>query len=397
MKNKGAIIFLSVAITAICLFSLSFTYMANKIDSEIAEHGEEKVAEARAANENINLDSLRKTSMRAYRDSLWKKEVYLGYTFQEVKQWSLNLGLDLQGGIHATLIVSPVEILKAMSDNSQDEDFLAAIEEAKTAQKSTQEKFTTLFLNAFQERKGKDKMSEIFVNVDNKFEINPNSTDEEIIKIIDGELDDAIDRSLIVLRSRIDKFGTASPTIQAVKSTGRIEVELPGADDEENIAYQLKAVAKLEFCEVWDIQESYPYIQKINQYLVEQGETEEGKENKTQAAPGTDEEGLFAAEGDTTVKEEKADDQLFADSESLENDTAVTDSNALAQENFLKDNPIFNYFQIDPQSGRIFARVQDYDKIEGVVEQQSSSSIITRRHDICLGRSFSCWCRWWCG
>lgn len=376
MKNKGAIIFLSVAITAICLFSLSFTYMANKIDSEIAEHGDEQVAEARAANKNINLDSLRKTSMRAYRDSLWKKEVYLGYTFQEVKQWSLNLGLDLQGGIHATLIVSPVEILKAMSDNSQDEDFLAAIEEAKVAQKSTQEKFTTLFLNAFQERKGKDKMSEIFVNVDNKFEINPNSTDEEIIEIIDKELDDAIDRSLIVLRSRIDKFGTASPVIQAVKSTGRIEVELPGADDQENIAYQLEAVAELEFCEVWDIQESYPYIQKINQYLVEQGETEEGKESPTQATPGTDEEGLFAEEGDTTVKEEKAAEQLFADSETPENDTAATDSNAIAQENFLKDNPIFNYLQIDPQSGRIFARVQDYDKVEGLFNNKEVQALL---------------------
>ena len=117
MKNKGAIIFLSVAITAICLFSLSFTYMANKLDNQVADHGEQKVTEARAAGEIVNLDSLRKASMRSYRDSLWKKEAYLGYTYQEVKQWSLNLGLDLQGGIHATLIVSPVEILKAMSDN----------------------------------------------------------------------------------------------------------------------------------------------------------------------------------------------------------------------------------------------------------------------------------------
>lgn len=376
MKNKGAIIFLSVAITAICLFSLSFTYMSNKIDTEIAEHGEAKVTQARAANESVDLDSLRKTSMRAYRDSLWKKEVYLGYTFQEVKQWSLNLGLDLQGGIHATLIVSPVEILKAMSDNSQDEDFLAAIDEAKKAQKTTQEKFTKLFLNAFQARKGKDKMAEIFVNVDNKFEINPNSTDDEIIKIINGELDDAIDRSLIVLRSRIDKFGTASPIIQAVKSTGRIEVQLPGADDQENIAYQLKAVAKLEFCEVWSIDESYPFIQKINQYLIEQGETEEGKDTPTQATPGSDEEGLFAAEGDTTVKSEKTEDKLFADTETAENDKSATDSNALAQENFLKDNPIFNYLQIDPQSGRIFARVQDYEKIEGLFKRKAVQALL---------------------
>ena len=378
MKNKGAIIFLSVAITALCLFSLSFTYVANKVDNEIAEYGEAKVTAARAAGSNINLDSLRKVSMRECKDSLWKKEVYLGYTFKEVKAWSLNLGLDLQGGIHATLIVSPVEILKAMSDNSQDPDFIASIDEARQQQKHSQEKFTSIFLKAYQAKKGENKLAEIFVNVDNKFSINPNSTDEEIITIIDKELDDAIDRSLIVLRSRIDKFGTTSPVIQAVKSTGRIEVELPGADDEETITYQLKAVAKLEFLEVWSINESYPYIQKINEYLVSTGETEDGAKpaTETPAAEGTD---LFAnedASADTT--KEAKEEELFA-SEETKKDTSKSadkDSNAVAQEEFLKSNPIFNYIQVDPQSGTIFARAQDYDKVQALFNSKEVKALL---------------------
>lgn len=380
MKNKGAIIFLSVAITALCLFSLSFTYVANKIDNEIAEYGDLKVSEARASNASIDLDSLRKAETRVYKDSIWKQEVYLGYTFKEVKEWSLNLGLDLQGGIHATLIVSPVEILKAMSDNSQDEDFLAAIAEAKTAQKSSQEKFTTIFLKAFQAKKGEGKLAEVFVNVDNKFAINPNSTDEEIIKIIDTELDDAIDRSLIVLRSRIDKFGTTSPVIQAVKSTGRIEVELPGADDEETIRYQLEAVAKLEFLEVWNINEAYPFIQKVNEYLVSTGEVEEGKEDEaTDVAPENEAE-LFAdesVEGDSTeTVEEEVEEELFASEETEVVEGEEKDSVALAQENFLKSNPIFNYIQIDPQSGTVFARAQDYEKVEALFSSKEVKSIL---------------------
>ena len=380
MKNKGAIIFLSVAITALCLFSLSFTYMANKIDNEIAAHGDLKVSEARASNASIDLDSLRKAETRAYRDSLWKQEVYLGYTFKEVKGWALNLGLDLQGGIHATLIVSPVEILKAMSDNSQDEDFLSAIQEAKTEQRNSQEKFTTIFLKAFQAKKGQGKLAEVFVNVDNKFAINPNSTDEEIIKIIDEELDDAIDRSLIVLRSRIDKFGTTSPVIQAVKSTGRIEVELPGADDEETIRYQLEAVAKLEFLEVWNINEAYPFIQKVNEYLVSTGEVEEGQEEAaTEAAPENGTE-LFAdesVEGDSAeTVEEVQEEELFASDETEEVAGEEKDSVALAQEDFLKSNPIFNYIQIDPQSGTIFARAQDYEKVEALFNSKEVKSIL---------------------
>ena len=330
MKNKGAIIFLSVTITILCLFSLSFTYMANKIDDEIAEYGEAQVAEQKANNAKVDFDSLRKVSMKVYRDSLWKKEVYLGYTFQEVKGWALNLGLDLQGGIHATLIVSPEEILKAMSDNSQDPDFQASMSEAKTQQRNAQEKFTSLFLKNFQAKKGAGKLAEIFVNVDNKFDINPNSTDEEIIKIIDKELDEAIDRSLIVLRARIDKFGTTSPVIQAVKSTGRIEIELPGADDEETITADLTKVAKLEFLEVWEAAEYYPYIQKINDVLVQKGETVESEE-KTEAPADEEEANLFSdTETEATPDSTKTEDTLAtasAEEELFEGgDTAAADS-----------------------------------------------------------------------
>ena len=98
--------------------------------------------------------------------------------------------------------------------------------------------------------------------------INASSTDEDILDIINTQLDATIDNTLTVLRTRIDKFGATQPIIQPVKATGRIEVELPGVDDEERVVNQLTSVAKLEFLEVWDANEVQPYFMKINDYLI---------------------------------------------------------------------------------------------------------------------------------
>ncbi|MEJ7661091.1 MAG: hypothetical protein WKG07_16470 [Hymenobacter sp.] len=44
-----------------------------------------------------------------------------------MKQSELGLGLDLKGGMHVTLEVSPVEIVRAMSGNSETRPFNKAL------------------------------------------------------------------------------------------------------------------------------------------------------------------------------------------------------------------------------------------------------------------------------
>ena len=145
MRNKGAVVVLTIIITALCLYYLSFTFVSRGIQKE---------AVAEATNTEGVIDLAKK---QTYLDSIWNEPVYkfLGveYTFKEIKDTELNLGLDLQGGMHVVLEVSPVEIIKGLSGNNEDPDFLAAIAQARELQKSSQSGFSDLFYQSFQEIK----------------------------------------------------------------------------------------------------------------------------------------------------------------------------------------------------------------------------------------------------
>ena len=119
MRNKGAVVVLTIIVTALSLYYLSFTFVSRNIQKE---------AVSIATDESGVVDLAKK---QEYLDSIWNEPVYslLGYkyTFKDVKDTELNLGLDLQGGMHVVLEVSPVAIIKGISGNNEDPDFLAAI------------------------------------------------------------------------------------------------------------------------------------------------------------------------------------------------------------------------------------------------------------------------------
>ena len=260
MQNKGAIVFLTVIITALCLYYLSFTFISN---------GVQEKATAYATDASGNIDFAKK---RAYLDSVWRQPVYnfLGasYTYQEVKETELGLGLDLQGGMHVTLEVSPVEIVKGIAGNPKNDAFNAAVAAAKEVSKSSNAKFVDLFYAAWQKNNPGKALSAVFATAANRGRISLESTDAEILEIIDTEVENAIDRSFNILRTRIDRFGTSQPNIQRIAGSGRIQIELPGADNQERVRNLLQGVAKLQFWEVLELNEYGGSIEEINKAWV---------------------------------------------------------------------------------------------------------------------------------
>lgn len=260
MQNKGAIVFLTVIITALCLYYLSFTFISNGIQEK---------ATAYATDTTGNIDFAKK---RAYLDSVWRQPVYsfLGasYTYQEIKETELGLGLDLQGGMHVTLEVSPVEIVKGIAGNPKNELFNAAVAEAKEASKTSDAKFADLFYTAWQKNNPGKTLGSVFATAANRGKISLESTDSEILEIIDTEVENAIDRSFNILRTRIDRFGTSQPNIQRIAGSGRIQIELPGADNQERVRNLLQGVAKLQFWEVLELNEYGGSIEEVNQAWV---------------------------------------------------------------------------------------------------------------------------------
>jgi len=260
MQNKGAIVFLTVIITALCLYYLSFTLISN---------GVQEKATAYATDATGNIDFAKK---RAYLDSVWRQPVYnfLGasYTYQEVKETELGLGLDLQGGMHVTLEVSPVEIVKGIAGNPKNELFNASVDQAREAAKTSDAKFVDLFYASWQKNNPGKALSSVFATAANRGKISLESTDSEILEIIDTEVENAIDRSFNILRTRIDRFGTSQPNIQRIAGSGRIQIELPGADNQERVRNLLQGVAKLQFWEVLELNEYGGSIEEVNQAWV---------------------------------------------------------------------------------------------------------------------------------
>ena len=263
MKNKAGVILLTVIISLLCIYYLSFTFISQNVY---------KNATDAATNQSGTVDF---TKRQQFLDSVWREPVYnlfgIDYTYQEIKETELNLGLDLQGGMHVTLEVSPIDIIKGISGNNDDPAFLDALEKAKSRQYANpQVSFVDLFYQAYQENAPDQNLAFIFANAANRGRIGLDSSDDDILDIINDEVENAIDRSFNILRTRVDRFGTSQPNIQRLQGTGRIQIELPGVDNPERVRKLLQGVAKLEFWEVHELNDIGNVIQSIDQLLVQE-------------------------------------------------------------------------------------------------------------------------------
>ena len=256
MRNKGLIIALTVIVSALCAYFLFFTYVSRGVQDKAVAY----------ATHNGQLNE---TKRQHYLDSVWRAPVFGPFTYREVRQSELGLGLDLKGGMHVTLEVSPVEIVRAMSGNSKDPAFTTALAQAQEAQKTNSgTPFTALFEQAYQKLAPSKPLATIFANTTNKSRgIDINSSNDKVIGAVNKEVEEAIDRSFNILRTRVDKFGVNQPTIQRVKGTGRLQIELPGVDNPDRVRKLLQGQAKLEFWEVWSQQEVGPYLVQLDQAL----------------------------------------------------------------------------------------------------------------------------------
>jgi len=310
MKNKGAIITFTIIITLLCLYYLQFTLVSRSIQQDAIEY---------ATNEDGTLDFDQKQS---YLDSIWNLEVYnffgKTYTYKEIKETELSLGLDLQGGMHVTLEVSPEDIIRGLSGNNPDPDLEQALVEARKRLQTSQESFVDLFYQSFQELAPEKNLANLFITASNRGRFSSDMEDSEVLEVIREEVELAYDRALQIIRARVDQFGTSQPNIQQLPGTGRIQIELPGVENQERVRKLLQGVAKLEFFEVVEFNEIASELQAINAQLVE--------EESAQQVLGAKSEDTVDAEQSDQISEEDALSGLMedeADTATQEQDTAA--------------------------------------------------------------------------
>ena len=324
MQSKGAIRFVAVLLLLASLWQLSFT-LVGKIQANKAEkYAEAKVQAAMnssafgkiaEADQISYLDSIKSEESRRYIDSISSEKIYLGYTYKDVQAKSINLGLDLKGGMNVMLQVQLEDLVKALADGSTDPEFTNAIAIAKQRSVEQRGDFITHFADAWKETSNGKRLAEIFGTYEMKDKIGPESTDEQVIEVIRAESESAISNSFNVLRNRIDRFGVTQPNIQKLGNSGRILVELPGVKEPERVRKLLQGTASLEFWATYDNAEIEGFLAEANSVLAEiLAVTEPVAEVAEQAVEGDD---LLAAElknnaNDAALQAELKRNPLFA-------------------------------------------------------------------------------------
>jgi len=306
MQGKGLIKLLVIVVSLACLYSLSFTWVTRNVERDA---------------ENFAKGDLAKE--KSYLDSMAGEVVYnLGfakYTYREAKANELALGLDLKGGMNVTMEISLDELIRNLANNPKDEKFNNALEQAVAKSKTSAKTVVALFMEEYKSIGATTPLSTFFSTKDNAALIKPGDSDSKVESFLQKEADNAIQNSYKVLRTRIDKFGVASPNIQIQQGTNRILIELPGVKDESRVRNLLQGSAKLEFYETYTNQEVYPLLENIDKTLA----------STLKAAPAT----TATAAADTSKKS----DDLLSNLTGGKKD-AIKDSAAV---NLGQKNPLF--------------------------------------------------------
>ena len=248
MQTKGFIRVLTYALILICLFYLSFTVVSTHYQNK----AEQKALAAAGIKSADTSNEKYKTALNEYLDSLANEKVYLGYyTFQQVREKELGLGLDLKGGMNVTLQISVPDILRALANNNPDKKFNQAIDNVMSSQ-TAQDDFVGSFCKEYKKLAPEGNLAQIFRGIE-RIKEKPNANDREVQSILNDEVNSMVDNSYKVLRNRIDRFGVVQPNIQKLQSTGRILLELPGVKEPERVRKLLQGAANLEFYETYTL------------------------------------------------------------------------------------------------------------------------------------------------
>jgi SecD/SecF fusion protein len=323
MRNKGAIWTLAIALVLVCLYQLSFTVVTYKVRKDSKEYAKDAQGMVDLKKADYYLDSVAGEPVYNF---LWMKK----YTYRECQDKEINLGLDLQGGMNVILEVSVVDVIRSMANYSKDSTFNKAIALAKKNQVGSTENFVTLFGRAFESIDANAKLSAIFTSAELREEINYNTSNADVLKVIREEADKAIANSFNIINTRIDHFGVTSPNVQRLQSGDRILVELPGVQEKDRVRKLLQGAAKLEFWETYSNTDTEVRngLLALNNLVKEINKSEAPQPAATPVAEVT--------------PAETADPNAPALLQQLDKDSAgtVTDS-AATQQALLQDNPLF--------------------------------------------------------
>ncbi|TXF79197.1 protein translocase subunit SecD [Chryseobacterium sp.] len=264
MQGKGLITIVAIVLGLICLNELLPTWYASKIENQ---------ATAIAGN---NQAKYQKELSRLSKDTL-----NLGFTklyYSKAKEKEMKLGLDLKGGINVLLEINQRDLVNDLTNYSTNPVLIEALNRTDVAQRNSTKSYIDNFFDVFEtvnKEKGTNlKLADpdIFGNT-TLSEVKYNTSDDQVKSIVRKKIEQSIGTAFEVIRTRIDKMGAVQPNVQQVPGTGRISVEMPGIKDIDRVKKMLQTSAKLQFWEVQQTPEVYPYFEQLNTMVAAKGDS----------------------------------------------------------------------------------------------------------------------------
>jgi SecD/SecF fusion protein len=266
MQLKGLVRFFTILLIVYSIYQLSFTWFVRSHEKKLESRAKTFVR-VNYQNASAELtDSVYKRKLKDYEDSTKDETITYGITgaisYQKAKNEELNLGLDLQGGMNVTLEVEMTGLLKTLSNNSKDPNFLRALDNANRRKANSGENFIGLFAEEYKKLVPGGNLASLFAASNSGIKVT--DSDSKVMDVLQTLSKDAFDNTYRVMRTRIDQFGVAQPNINPDASRGIITVELPGVTDEARVRNYLQSSANLQFWEVYQLPEIGAEFQKAD-------------------------------------------------------------------------------------------------------------------------------------
>ncbi len=361
MRNKGFFWFLTILLTGVCVYQLSFTWVAIGVENDAEREAlglveDLKVKAAATDSNKVALSNgtiidfnkpeafeLAKAAMiNQVLSEKAEKAVYpvIGSKFKDVKARSLAFGLDLVGGMSVTMEIDVPAFVKSYARSSRDLKFQTPFDEAYKIHTTKGGDFIDLFIEKFEQKNGSDKLVRQ-LNIGEVKELSYNSTNAEVASYFHDKIASSMDGVEQIMSKRINQFGVAQPNIQKESRKNRLYIELPGVQDEATVAKKLQSTANLEFYETYVLQD--PNIQQ----------------------------GLSNANVLSRTAEIK---KTAIDTTGVSDDsTKVAAKPAPAKPLSLKGNglkkPLFDYLKVAPGMGLGTANAEDRDEIDEILKR----------------------------
>ncbi len=263
MQLKGLVRFFTIALILICLYQLSFTWFVRSHEKAMEAKASSWVKKFPKADQvypsnkeeqllyNDSLIDIQKDYYKKLLDSTKDSKLAFGLTtYASAKEKELMLGLDLQGGMSVTMEVGLDGLIKSLANYTKDASFNTALNNAVQKKANSRADLISLFRDEYATINPTGKLAPLFATRSNgklKFD----ASDDAAVTYLKEQSIQAFNNTYRILRTRIDRFGLASPNINPDATKGIINIELAGVNDKERVRSYLQSTANLQFFEVY--------------------------------------------------------------------------------------------------------------------------------------------------